>query len=210
MTRNMKTLGLVFAAILAMSVVASPASALNFTAAKYPVTLSGNQAISHHFTVTGSTMSCSTTTFSGSATTASATQTFTPTYTGCNAFGFIGATVTGFPNTGGSCDYLLNANTGNFSLNCASGDVTIDAGPCTVTLTAAKNTSLTSSVYTNNTPAAGQITIDTNVTNIHAEVTKSEFGCPIVKGTHTNATYTGTTVVKGTDSMGNADAIDVG
>jgi hypothetical protein len=208
MIRNAKVLGLALVAVLAMAaVVASSASAAEFTAASYPVTLSGTQSTAHKFTVGGSTVTCTTATFSGSASGPSPTQTMTPVYTGCTAFGFIGATVTGFPHTGGNCDYDFSAN-GETALTCASGDVTIDAGPCTATVTAPKNTNLKSNTFTNNTPAAGQVTVDTNVTNVHAEITKSEFGCPVAKGTYANSTYTGTTVVKG-ENGGKAVSIDV-
>jgi hypothetical protein len=204
MIRNAKLLGLALIAVLALTALgSSSASAAKFTAAKYPVTLSGTQSTSHKLTVGGSTVTCTTATFKGEGKEASETQTIFATYTGCTAFGFINATV-----TGSTCDYLLNAN-GNIALNCTSGDVTVDAGPCTATLTAAKNQTLTSNTFTNNTPAAGQVTVDTNVTNAHAEITKSEFGCPVAKGTYATSTYTGSTVVKGTDSEGKADSIDV-
>ena len=217
MIRNAKILGLALVAVLALTAIAaSSASALKFTANSYPVHLTGTQSGSHKFTVTGSTVTCTTATFTGSATGASTTQTMTPIYTGCTAFGFINSTVTGFPHTGGNCDYLFGEPTssagvitGHAALTCASGDVQIDAGPCTVTLQPANNTTLKTNTYTLNTPAAGEITVDTNITNVHAEVTKSEFGCPISKGTHTNATYTGNTVVKGTNGGGGADALTI-
>jgi hypothetical protein len=168
------------------------------------VTISGNQSAAHKFTVGGMTVTCTTATFSGTASAASATQTIDPTYTGCTASG-IKATVTGFNNTGHSCDYLFNAN-GETALNCPSGDVKIEAGPCTVTIEAVRNTNLKTNTYTNNTPGVGQITVDTNVTNIHA-IVNSGFGCPVAGGTYTNAAYTGTTVISGKDNGGAAVAL---
>jgi hypothetical protein len=206
MIRNAKILGLAIVAALALTaVMASAASAANFTAASYPVKISGTQSESHKFTVGGGTVTCTTATFAGEATAASATQTIVPSYSNCTAFGFVGATVTGFSSTG--CDYTFYAG-GNVDLDCASGDVQIDAGTCTVTLQAANNQNLSKNTYTNDKPTAGKVTVDTAVGGIHANVT-SGFGCPVAGGTYSNGTYTGTTVMEGKNSKGVAVAIDV-
>jgi hypothetical protein len=206
MIRNAKVLGLAIVAALALTaVMASAASATNFTAASYPVKISGTQSESHKFTVGGGTVTCTTATFSGEATAASETLTMVPTYSNCTAFGFVGAKVTGFSSTG--CDYTFYSG-GNVDLDCASGHVTIDAGDCTVTLEPGKNQSLHENVYTNNTPTSGKVTVHSNVTGIHATVIDDGF-CVITPGTYTNATYTGTTVVEGKNSKGVAVAIDV-
>jgi hypothetical protein len=206
MIRNSKLLGLALVAFLAITaVIASSASAAEFTASDYPATISGTQSAAHRFEVGGGTVTCNTATFSGTQSGASVNQTIDPTYTGCTAFGFINSTVTGFKNTGGSCDYSFNANGVN-TLVCPSGDVKIDAGPCSVTLEASKNTALKSNTYTNNTPSAGRITAHTAVTNIHAVVT-SGFGCPVAGKTYIDAKYTGSTVLSGKNSGGSAVAL---
>jgi len=114
----------------------------------------------------------------------------TPTYSGCTAFGFINSTVTGFGSPG--CAWHYGAN-GSASLACTSGDVQIDAGPCTVTLESAKNQGLKSVTYTNNNPVFGRFTKHKQTTNLHAVVT-SGFGCPIAAGTYTNGTWNGSTI----------------
>jgi hypothetical protein len=220
MVRNAKVLGLAIVAALALTaVMASAASATNFTAASYPVKISGSQSESHKFTVGGGTVTCTTANFSGELGAASSSLTVDAVYQNCTAFGFVGAKVTGFtPEEGATCDYTFYAedlNTeggvvdkvGKADLDCTgSGDITIDAGTCSVTLQAANNQGLSRNTYTN-TPA-GKVTVDTNVSGIHAIVT-SGFACPVAGGTYTNGTYTGTTIVEGKNSKGVAVAIDV-
>jgi hypothetical protein len=206
MIRNTKILGLAIVAALALTaVMASAASATNFTAASFPVKISGTQSSAHKFVVAGGTVTCKVASFSGEATAPSETQTINPIYDECTAFGFVGATVTGFSST--TCDYKLFAS-GSSNLECKSGDVQIDAGTCTVTLQ--NQTGLTKTTYVNN--ASGTVTATHNVTGIHATVTAG-FGCPIgppeTKITYTNAEYTGTTTLEGKNSKGVAVAIDV-
>jgi hypothetical protein len=189
--------------LLAMS---PRAGAAQFTAASYPVTVSGTQSTSIKFTVGGSTVTCTTATSTGELTSASETIRQAPTFSGCTAFGFIGATVTGM--NGGPCDWVYSGS-GLLAIACTSGDVQIDAGPCTATIEASKNTSLKNVTYTNNTPAAGQVTLDINVTNLHSVITTSDFGCPVAKGTYTNGTVTGTYIWKGSHGGGSV-SIDVG
>lgn len=208
MSRNLKVVGLAIMAVLAMSaVMASSASATNFTAAKYPAAITGTQVGKHVFKMTG-TVECTTATFSGTLTGPSETITINPVYTGCTAFGFAEAKVTGFGHYGeaNKCDYLFNVN-GSAALQCSGGaDVTIDAGPCDVTMQAANNTNITKNTFTN-TPA-NKVTVDTAVTNIHGTVSKTNFLCPFTAGTHTNGVYEGTTLLEGKNA-GVTTAIDV-
>jgi hypothetical protein len=203
MIRNAKILGLAIVAALALTaVMASAASATNFTAASYPVKITGSQTESHKFTVGGGTVTCKIATFTSEAAAASETLTVNAVYDECTAFGFVGAKVTGFSPTGG-CDYKFYAG-GRTDLLCSSGDVQIDAGTCTVTLNAQEN--LNKNTFTNN--ANGTVTVGTNVSGIHAVVT-SGFACPVAGGTYSNASYTGTSTVEGKNSKGVAIAIDV-
>jgi hypothetical protein len=207
MIRNAKILGLALVAVLAMSaMVASAASATKFTAAKYPATVKGTQTGGGHvFEVGGGKVTCTGATFTGTLSAASEEMTMTPNYTGCTAFGFIGAEVTGFGSEG--CDYLFTTN-GKAHLKCPAGkDVTVDAGPCDITLEAVNNQNLATNTYTN-TPA-NKVTVDTAVTNVHAVVTKTNFLCTVSAGTYANGKYSGTTEVEATNG-GVADAIDVG
>jgi hypothetical protein len=198
MIRKFKVLGLALVAVFAMSaVVASAASATNFTAASYPVTISGSQTTQHVFTAAGGETKCSTASFSGSATGASETQTITPTYEGCTSFG-ISSTV-----TMNGCDYLFHAaasgsNTGTVDLVCPTNkEVTIDVGSvCVIHIPPFTNKG--SITYTNN---AGDIDVSANETGITAKITRTSFFCPVAEQTVTNATYTGNTTMQGSSNI---------
>src|SRR5215207_3319012 len=138
MIRNATKLGLCLLAVLGVtSAIASSASALSYTAATYPVSVSGSSSGAIKFSVAGSTVSCSSVTFSATMNASGPTVTEHPVFpSNCVAFGFINATITGFSN--GDCDYLFGSPSlsagqivSNVSLNCKTGDVQIDAGPCT-------------------------------------------------------------------------------
>src|SRR5436853_1387024 len=76
--------------------------------------LTGQQSVSHKFTLTGSSLTCNTVMFSGSvgATGTSETQEMHPEFSGCIAFGFVTSTV----NTA-ACEYLFNATSDSATLN---------------------------------------------------------------------------------------------
>jgi hypothetical protein len=190
---------------LASLCLASTASAVNFTAASYPVKLSGSQSGSVLISVGGGGYTCSTAVISGELVSATETVTFNPTFSGCTAFGFVGINVTGFSSTGCSWRYHTN---GELDQVCSSGDVQWDAGPCITTFEASKNQDLKSVTATNNAPSAGKVTLHFNITNTHAVVT-SGFGCPVAGGTYSNASITGSYVIEGKNSKGNVVAIDV-
>jgi hypothetical protein len=180
MTRKIKTLGVALVAVFALTVVmASAASAASFTASTYPTTATGESAIGNDvFTTEGGTVECKAH-FVGTLTAASSDLTVTPTYTNCKAFGFVEATVTG-------CKYTFTA----VSTTSANVDVvspcTIKAGNCHVTV---KNQGPRSSVaITNN--AAGDVSVQANVTAIEYNVVEDGFLCPFGgKGDKFGATY---------------------
>jgi hypothetical protein len=208
MVERKKLLGVAVGVGLAISAVTAPvATALKFTAASYPVTVNGTQSTSHKLTIGGSTITCTTATATGTLTEAKESLSVIPTYSGCTAFGFLTVSITGFGSTG--CSFALHAG-GTSSLSCVSGDVQVDAGPCTATFTPLRNQNLQLHTYTNNSPSPGLLTDDTNVTNLHGEITESEFGCPVAEGTYARSAYAGATVFKGADAAGRPAAIDVG
>jgi hypothetical protein len=179
-------------ALLASAVLMSSlAGAAKFEAAEYPAQISGSITEAEKFTIGGGTLTCKTSAYSGELTAASEQLTLIPTYAECTAFGFVGATLTGFGS--GKCGFLDNG-AGWAALACVTGDVQVDAGTCTVTMESAKNQNLKNLTFTNNVPSAGKVTEDKGVTNIHAVVT-SGFGCPIAAGTYTNASWSGKVVL---------------
>ena len=96
------------AALTALVGVSSASADMQFHAsAGAGVTLTGNQTVSHKFTVKGSSVTCTTAKFKGKSAAATAsTQEMEPEYTGCTAFGIAGATIT---TTG--CVYTFHAET---------------------------------------------------------------------------------------------------
>jgi hypothetical protein len=205
MIRNLKVMGLALVAIFAMgAVLASAASASNFHAASYPVTISGSQSTTHVFTASGTSVSCEKATFSGSASADSSEVTIHPSYSGCTAFGFVGATV----NTE-ECNYVFHSgNTtneaeqiyaGTTDVVCPAGQsIKISASTCALEVKSQNGLSAVS--YDNN--AGGTVTVGANVENIANTVTKDGFLCPL-KGTgnFTDGKYTGDTKVEGTSAI---------
>jgi hypothetical protein len=183
------------------------ASAASFTAISYPAKISAVQSQSTSFTIGGTKFVCTTNTQTGELTASSETLELVPTYAGCNLFGISTVTITGFSSSG--CAWRYRAN-GSIDLACKSGDVQMDAGPCTMTIEPSTNQNRTSLTYTNNTPSVGKFVADVNVTNLHVVVTTAAFGCPIAKGTYLNASMGGTLVFEGKTPEGVPRAVDVG
>jgi hypothetical protein len=197
MSRNLKVLGLALVAVLAMSVmVASAASASQYTGSAYPTTGTGsNTAGKETFTTPGGTVQCDSH-FVGTLAAASSTLTVTPTYTKCVAFGFLNATV----NFNG-CDYLFHAgaskgggvydNSADIVCPAGKGPVTITAGTCVVDVPAQTNLK---NVKTTNL-AGGTVTVEPNVTGITMNVTTDGFGCPFPGTGHYTGSYHGDVVL---------------
>ena len=174
MTRKLKTLGVALFAVLALTAVsASAASAAEFTAASYPTTGTGESAKGNDvFTTEAGTVECKSH-FAGTLTAANSDLTVTPTYSDCVAFGFVEATVTG-------CKYTFTA----VSTTSANVDV---VSPCTIIasnchVTVPNQGPLGSVAITNN--AAGDVSVQANVSKIEYTVVKDGFLCPF-EGTGT-------------------------
>lgn len=193
MNRKFKTLGLALVAAFAMSaVVASAASAANFTASSYPASGSGGQTTQHKFTVQGQTVTCNTASFTGSLTEASETITITPAYGNCTAFGFVNAKV-----EMNGCDYDFNAgngSTGSVVIKCPTeSSITIVASTCTVHIPG--QTPGTNTVDYKN--EAGGVLVTSTVSGVESTVT-SGFLCPLSsKEGDTTGVYTGSTLFQG-------------
>lgn len=175
MKRKFKTLGLVMAAVFAMSAVSvSAASAAEFHAETAPVTLSGSQSSTHVFTTAAGTVTCKVATFSGSSSVKTTKEiTMTPKYENCTAFGFISVPI----DVKG--DYLFTAN-GDIHVN---GEFLITTPGCTTTVS--KQTIKGGNSFSN---GAGDVNVETNASGIAYNECGTE---------RTGATYTGKTTVTG-------------
>jgi hypothetical protein len=169
--------------------------ATSFSAAKYPATVTSSST-NFKLTVGGQSLTCKSSTQSGTLTAASETLAMLPAYSECSAFGFVNAEVKGF--TSSDCHWNYKGG-GQVDLACATGDMSVTGSPCTLTLEASKNQGLSSVTYTNNTPSSGKVTAHMNVTNLHIVVT-SHFLCPVAGGTYTNGAMTGSGVWSATNS----------
>jgi hypothetical protein len=195
--KHLKTLGLAILAILAVSAVTvASASAAEFHATAVGVAISGEQTTSHKFTITGSSVTCTTAKFTGSTEALnSTTQKVHPEYSGCTAFG-LPAQITTI-----GCKYLFHTQTGTADLiDCSNGGVMIIhtesfLGSCVVDIP--NQTGINGQTFaTGGTSPNRDITETSNATNIKSTVTTSTGACPLAVGSHTNGTYTGTTTEK--------------
>jgi hypothetical protein len=201
MTRKLKTLGLAFVAVLAMSAIAasaSQASSFMTEGEKYPVTISASQEGEHVFTVLteagkNSEVKCKKATFSGSASAKSSEVTVHPTYEECTAF-TLPATVTTT-----NCDYVIHSGAGsvdNFAgtvdVKCSSGSIKVKTATCEVSV--GGQTGLGNLGLVNNT-AGGTVNINPAVTGIAYTNVTDGIGCPLPdKASHTDGTYNGKTL----------------
>jgi hypothetical protein len=184
--------------VVAAAVIASGASA---SAAEYHgtavgVTVSGGQVTSHQLTLTGSTISCTTVTFDGTITaTATTTLQLHPSSSGCNIASAFGGTI---DTTG--CQYTFHTQTGTFDISgCSNGGLLIEGsnvfGKCVLTIS--NQTGINGQSWATEGVAPNRdVRWTTNATNIKATVTTSTGICPFTVGSHTNASYTGTTTLK--------------
>ena len=179
------------AALTALVGVSSASADMQFHAsAGAGVTLTGNQTVSHKFTVKGSSVTCTTAKFKGKSAAATAsTQEMEPEYTGCTAFGIAGATIT---TTG--CVYTFHAeqqisrekhrnrNKDVDLSGCTAGGITILStnafGTCEVFV---KNqTMINGNEFENEgTSPNRRLIVKTKATNIHFEVKKDTGICPL-------------------------------
>jgi hypothetical protein len=201
-------LGIALVAVLALSAVAaSAASAAEFKATSSPVNLLAGQDTTHTFTTDGSAVTCETATFSENGVKApSKTVAITPSYSGCTAFGFVGAKV-----EMKGCKYeFLEPNAslvGNVKLLCGANKARIFASvlgsTCEVLIGESGNTNLSKVTYKNEATSPTTVKVTAAVTGITAEKTKDTGICPLKgTGTVTNAEYSGTSTVEGLAGIG--------
>jgi hypothetical protein len=196
MNHKLKSLGLALVAVLAMSaVVASAAQAVpQFTASAYPATVTGsNTKGAETFTIDGSSIQCDSHFVSHSLNASSSTLIITPTYSGCEAYGFLNAAF----NTGG-CAYAFHATEQaaagvyrhHTGIGCPTGkSMKIVAGTCEVEIK--EQTGQTTVTTTN--LSGGTLTVQSNIV-MKVTVTQDGFGCPLAGTGTRNATYHGDVV----------------
>jgi hypothetical protein len=202
MSRKLRVLGLALLALVAIGAVsASAAQAGEFTATKYPATITGAQIAKHEFKFNTGTINCAKATFDGKLEAASETLTITAEYKEC-------ATPKGGVSVKmNSCDFLLHAGEtlanenvdGSLDVQCNKEGDEIefsDAGTGCVVKIPPQN-GKTTLVYTNH-KAAKDFDLDFNITKLLYTQNES---CK-EKGTFEDGEYIGQSTMKGDEEIG--------
>lgn len=221
MTHSLKTLGLAFVAILALSAVAaSSASAeYRFTSSATNTDLTGEQTGIHKFTVVGQSVECQKATFTGTQTKAETNEvTITPAYAECK-YGEKPAHV-----TMNGCHYLFtgatNSNHGRVHLECPTTasphkqhvveiHVTEFSGASECTMTIPTQTDIAGgTTYTNN---GLDVIVHATASSIDVDSHGPGLACAAIGAA--TGTYTGTATLRGythNSAHGAGDQIDIG
>jgi hypothetical protein len=194
MNRKIKALGLALFAVLALTALSASAAsaAVEFHSEGSETVLSGSQVAEDVFTTNAGTVRCKNATYSGISNAATtATQTVTPTYSECTAFGFVGATI----HTNG-CTYTFSAANNTVTIGCAAGKaIEVTTPTCDVKVGA--QGPLKGITYTNGgSGTTRDITVDVSIEGLHYEQTGTSFPA-CTTGTFTNGKYSGSATVTG-------------
>jgi len=205
MTRSLKAIGISAMAVMAMTAVMATAAqatptAAKFTAASYPAYVHAESAKGKEiFTTEAGQVKCKST-FTGTLSESSQTFTITPTYSECEAFGFLSATV-----NMEKCNYLFHLTTefavsaptespayqAHVDLKCGAGEsVKIVAGTCEVQVDA-QDGMTTVDLYNMKAATPNDVTVTPTV-SLKYTVTKDGFGCPFTGLGEKTGTYTST------------------
>jgi hypothetical protein len=187
-------LALTAAMLVTCAFGAGSAAASKFTAGKSGAALEVTTLAQHKFSITGTNVECGKVTFTGET---EGTEfehfTVTPSYAECKGFGFATVSVTPFNCTITWWIFWTTKHRKNPNQPCLTLVHSESAfGNCEVSV--GEQSEVKSLEWSNG--AASDLRVNFNVTGIKAEVTKSNGICPLTKGTHTNATYTGESTVK--------------
>jgi hypothetical protein len=196
MNRKLKILGLALVAVAAMAFSASAAMAASFHSEASHTIISGSQIGEDKFKVNAGTVTCGKATYSGTQSSATAeTQTVTPSYSECKAFGFVNTTI----DVNG-CTYTFNANNGDLTLACSSSPIVVTAFNCWVTIEGQNWHEVV--VYTNEGSGSSRdVKVSVNIAGIkYTQHSKSFPGC--TNGTFENGTYEGAATVRGSNTEG--------
>jgi hypothetical protein len=198
MTRNLKALGLVLAAVFAFSAVAvSAASAAEFHSEVEPTVITAHSETNQVFTVSGQSVICETAEFSGTVAKKTTTEiTVHPKFTKCTFQGEP-ATVT----TKG-CNFIFKSNLvgahAPVTVECkeaAHPHIIISSAPCTMYI--GEQNPGQGVTYTN-INAKKEVTVNATVTGI--KITKKEGPLCFLLGNE--GAYTGKAIVKGFEDKG--------
>jgi hypothetical protein len=205
MIRNLKILGVAFAAVLAFSAVAATTASAEgeLTCGTYPCTLTGVSELGNDVFATEAGKQECKYSFQATLSAASSSLTTTPTTTNCRAFGFLEATV----HVNG-CHYLFTTPTQSGSHEWTTGSSTPwnESEVTHLTCPAGKSIEITSAtcrvsihpqtltghlIITNTTtPTPDDIDIRATYEGIDYTVTQDGFGCPFGgTGAKDGATY---------------------
>lgn len=191
-----------FGAVLCVSLVAAGLAASSAFAVEFhsegPHTILRSEDVSEPVLVfKAGTVSCSHVTGSGTGSSStSTTQTFTPSYTGCKAFGFVNTTI----DTNG-CSYRYDSNAKNVDVLCGASPITITAFNCWVTIGSQENIG---AVTHTNVGSGSSRHIHRHVHKwgtTYTQHSKSFPGC--TNGTFTDGTETITETIRDSDTLGN-------
>lgn len=205
--QKVKAIGLLLVVLAMSAMTTSVASADEFTAEQYPVTLTGSKdGEADVVAVTAGSAACKSTTYVGTAIQATTTVTISPTYNECTAFGFP-ATV-----DMNGCQYLFHINgasstEGSADLTCPAGkEVTVtsmSAGTIKCTLHFPTQSSVGTIKFSN--IGAGptrEVTLQFNLTSIKYTHTKGTGLGSCTGGSATNGTLNAKAVVTGETDPG--------
>jgi hypothetical protein len=195
-------------------VVASAASASNFTSGSATTWVHGNQepGAQHVFTVNSRTVKCETATFLGEATgTSVASLTITPTYSGCEAFGIKESEGTKVTMNG--CDYKFTAastTSGTVQIECPVGqEITVDVGTGICTVHIPPQTLAAGSI--DYTVGGGDVTVNSTAANIKTTMTIGSGGLLLCgTGGERPGSYTGSVTAKGFKNAGLTESTTIG
>jgi hypothetical protein len=208
MTRKLKALGLAICAALAvLAVSSSAAQAGEFTAEKYPATLTGTQLSQHEFSFFNYSVSCAKASFDGTLEAAAKAVTIAASYSECTSEA--GAAVT-VKMTG--CDYVFIAEEtlgedkvdGSMEIKCPAGagiDFEDAATGCAIKII--PQGPLSTLVYTNH-KVAKDFDVDLEVENF---LYNQNNLCPGGEGMFFNGLYTGKSTITGDAEGGGTGVI---
>lgn len=211
MTHKLEILGAALIVVLALTASMTPAaSAANYTASKYPTTMTATSAKGNDvFTTEAGTWKCAVH-YEATVTEPSSNLTVKTSYTGCESFGFLNATV-----SMGSCDWLYTEPIkvsghdwkASADTQCSSAEpMRIVSSTCEITIAAQ---SPGGHLAITNTTSPGDLDTRTTLTEIIYTVTKDGFLCAFNgTGAKIGGTYSQSEAI--TFGSTNGAGIDVG
>ena len=194
MKHRLKQALLLAAVLSSLSAIFSSTASAEFHSAAEHTVLDGSQVGSDSLVFNAGKISCSTITYSGTLSAkTSSTASLTPSYSGCNAFGFIGVTI----DVNG-CQIVLHQNTELTDISCGAKPIEVTAPNCTLTI--GSQTGLASSTFsTEGTSPKRDIKVKLNLTGVsYTQTGKGEPPCSTKS--FSDGTYTAEATLTGTDT----------